>query len=231
MWRVLKNMYAKVESSVVVNAKRGEWFELHTGVRQGCILSPTLFAIFIDGLARAVKALNLGAQVGPQPGPRKSQRLAELRSKKLKHGLAVTQQSMVHVSLLLFADDIVLVTSSGAHLQEMLDTVHQYSRQYRFEFNAKKSNVMVFKSSGKQQREVSLMRLGDCVLEEKTSYKYLGLEIEQDWKWQQTKARMLEKARKRMATVCARTSAAKNLGEGSSAFVGSVGVAVVGVLL
>jgi hypothetical protein len=129
--------------------------------------------------------------------------LAELRSKKLKHGVAVTQQSMVHVSLLLFADDIVLVTSSGAHLQEMLDTVHQYSRQYRFEFNAKKSNVMVFKSSGKQQREVSLMRLGDCVLEEKTSYKYLGLEIEQDWKWQQTKARMLEKARKRMATVCA----------------------------
>ena len=79
MWCVLKNIYAKVESSVVVNGRQGEWFELHTGVRQGCILSPTLFAIFIDGLAREVKARNLGAEVGPQVGARKSQRLLRLR--------------------------------------------------------------------------------------------------------------------------------------------------------
>ena len=204
MWRVLKNIYSKVESSVVVNAKRGEWFELHTGVRQGCILSPTLFAIFIDGLARAVKARNLGAEVGPQMGPRKSQRLA-----KKKYGSQeqcsnmIHRNNMVHVSLLLFADDIVLVTSSGEHLQDMLDTVHQYSRKYRFEFNAKKSNVMVFESSKQRGKVVKPMRLGECVLEQKTSYKYLGLDIDQGWKWHQTKARMLEKARKRVTTVCA----------------------------
>ena len=49
LWRRLrevKNIYVKVESSVVVNEERTEWFELHTGVRQDCILSPTLFAIF-----------------------------------------------------------------------------------------------------------------------------------------------------------------------------------------
>ena len=78
MWRVPKNIYAKVESSVVVKGRQGEWFELHTGVRQGCILSPTLFAIFIDGLAREVKASNLGAEVGAQVGARKSQRVAKL---------------------------------------------------------------------------------------------------------------------------------------------------------
>ena len=58
MWRVLKNIYAKVESSVVVNG----------GKESVCILSPTLFAIFIDGLAREVKACNLGAEVVPQVG-------------------------------------------------------------------------------------------------------------------------------------------------------------------
>ena len=29
------------------------------------------------------------------------------------------------------------------------------------------------------------------------SYKYLGLEVEKDWKWKQTKARMLEKGIRR----------------------------------
>ena len=72
---MLKNIYAKVESSVVVNGTQGEWFELKTGV----LLLPTLFAIFIDGLAREVKARNLGAEVGPQVGARKSQRLVRLR--------------------------------------------------------------------------------------------------------------------------------------------------------
>ena len=65
MWRALKNIYVKVESSVVVNEERTEWFELHTGVRQGCILSPTLFAIFIDGLATLVKECTKGAELGP----------------------------------------------------------------------------------------------------------------------------------------------------------------------
>ena len=55
----------EVESSVVVNKERTEWFELHTGVRQGCILSPTLFAIFIDGLATLVKECTKGAELVP----------------------------------------------------------------------------------------------------------------------------------------------------------------------
>ena len=64
MWRALKNIYVKVESGVVVNEERTEWFELHTGVRQGCILSPTLFAIFIDGLATLVKECTKGGRIG-----------------------------------------------------------------------------------------------------------------------------------------------------------------------
>jgi hypothetical protein len=113
-----------------------------------------------------------------------------------------SDQRKVELSLLLFADDIVLVTNSAEQLQDMLDTVHEYSLQYRFEFNAKKSNVMVF-SQQQKNKMAEQMRLGQCVLEQKTSYKYLGLEVDQSWKWQQTKTRMLEKARKRMASVCA----------------------------
>ena len=55
MWRVIRNLYDVVESSVLVGQRRTEWFPVEAGVRQGCILSPILFVIFIDGLVRAVK--------------------------------------------------------------------------------------------------------------------------------------------------------------------------------
>ncbi len=32
-----------------------EWFELYTGVRQGCVMSPILFLLFVYGLAREIK--------------------------------------------------------------------------------------------------------------------------------------------------------------------------------
>ena len=40
------------------------------------------------------------------------------------------------------------------------------------------------------------------VLEQKMSYKYLGLELDRLWKWAKVKDRMLEKARKRIAGLC-----------------------------
>ena len=169
MWRVLKNVYVKVESSVVVNEERTEWFELYTGVRQGCILSPTLFAIFIDGLATWVKQRSLGAKFGP-----------------------------VELSILLFADDIALVADNVHDLQEMLHVADAYSKLYRFGFNGSKSNVVVF--SGRKKVELKeKVYLGELVLEQKLSYKYLGLEIDRGWNWSKVKERMLEKARKRVS--------------------------------
>ena len=153
MWRVLKNIYVKVESSVIVNEERTEWFELFTGVRQRCILSPTLFAIFIDGLATAVKRCAVGAKLGP-----------------------------VELSILLFADDIALVADNVRDLQAMLVVADEYSKMYRFGFNGSKSNVVVFSGNRKVKLEEKLY-LGEIELDEKEVYKYLGLEIDKKWSW------------------------------------------------
>ena len=64
MWRVIRNLYLIVESCVLVGQDKTEWFSLDTGLRQGCILSPVLFAVFIDGLARAVKAAKTERSLG-----------------------------------------------------------------------------------------------------------------------------------------------------------------------
>ena len=42
MWRAIKGMYSVVQSSVLVGEEKTEMFDLHTGVRQGCVMSPLL---------------------------------------------------------------------------------------------------------------------------------------------------------------------------------------------
>ena len=43
-----ENLYDKAQSAVLFNGSTGEWFRTTVGVRQGCLLSPTLFNIFLE---------------------------------------------------------------------------------------------------------------------------------------------------------------------------------------
>ena len=46
--RVIRNLYNQASSAVYLNGNIGEWFQTTVGVRQGCLLSPTLFNIFLE---------------------------------------------------------------------------------------------------------------------------------------------------------------------------------------
>ena len=46
--QVIKNLYDKVTSAVPFNSSIGGWFRTTVGVRQGYLLSPTLFNIFLE---------------------------------------------------------------------------------------------------------------------------------------------------------------------------------------
>ena len=45
--RVIKNLYDKATSAVLFNSSMGDWFRT-VGARQGCLLSPTVFNIFLQ---------------------------------------------------------------------------------------------------------------------------------------------------------------------------------------
>ena len=46
--RVIKNLYDKATSVVLFNSSIEDWFRTTFGVRQGCLLSPTLFNIYLE---------------------------------------------------------------------------------------------------------------------------------------------------------------------------------------
>jgi hypothetical protein len=129
MWRVLKSIYERVESSVLVEDGQTRFFSVDVGLRQGCLLSPILFALYINDLAQEIKKENLGAKLVMHKDGR--------------------------ISILMFADDIVLASEDKRKLEKLMDTMYQYSLKWRFSFNYEKCAVVVFDASTKN-REIKL---------------------------------------------------------------------------
>ena len=92
------------------------YFNVSNGVRQGGVLSPKLFAIYID----------------------LSQDLATCKS-----GCYINEQCMNHV---MYADDICLLAPSAIGLQRLLDVCFDFSIRNNIMFNPIKSVCVVFKS-------------------------------------------------------------------------------------
>ena len=70
------------------------WFEMKCGLKQGCSLSPMLFNLYINNLAFKVNALGKRVKIDDK-----------------------------FVSVLLYADDVVLIAESEVNLRALLDNV------------------------------------------------------------------------------------------------------------
>ncbi len=89
-------------------------FEIRSGVRQGCVLSPTLFNYKINWILHQSLQDYPGVQVG----------------------------ASVHVSDLAYADDIVILSSSYREMQVLLEAVNRHVAALGMHINASKTKVM-----------------------------------------------------------------------------------------
>ena len=53
--KIIKAIYDKPTATTIVNGQKLETFPLKSGTRQGCPLSPLLFDIVLEVLARAIR--------------------------------------------------------------------------------------------------------------------------------------------------------------------------------
>jgi len=115
---LLAKLYRKQLAKIKVAGTLSEWFRVKKRVQQGCILSPYLFNI----LAEVVMRENLdGFQLYFQ---------GKLQIK----GRMITN--------LRYADDIILLATSEAKLQELVDRLDRVSRKYSLRINVDKTKVM-----------------------------------------------------------------------------------------
>ncbi len=66
----IKSLYENASASVRVNGELSESFNVEVGVRQGCVMSPWLFNIYMDGCIREMKVRvrDLGARLNVRCG-------------------------------------------------------------------------------------------------------------------------------------------------------------------
>lgn len=115
--RRIKEIYEATQNVIQAGDNTSDSFWTKVGVRQGCPLSPTLFALYIADID---EILRKGQDGGLVVGNKKFHCLA-------------------------YADDIVLVAKKSSELKQMMTRLEKYADKRELTVNPQKSKVMIFK--------------------------------------------------------------------------------------
>ena len=143
---LLKDIYKKSKCAVKVNGCRTEFFKYTKGVRQGCPLSPLLFNLYINGI---VETLN--------------------------HNNPTPLNMNGNLSCLLYADDLVILSTTKEGLQQSLNSASNFFDEWNLEINHEKSKCMTFNKRGDKGKH--LFNIKGNALKNVKTYKYLGVII------------------------------------------------------
>ena len=150
-YKLIKNLYSKSSCFVKLGSKRTKSFEYTRGVRQGCILSPLLFNLFLNELSISLENSN------------------ETDSFYLPNGQKL--------SSLLYADDLILMSKSEVGLQNSIKLVNDFCSQWQMSVNEKKTKVMIFCKKETDKIKQSSFTLNGTNLEIVKEFSYLGVKI------------------------------------------------------
>ena len=142
---VLQEFYKESSSSVIWNKRTSSPFNILQGVKQGSVLSPTLYTVFIDGLFKALREARLGSSFYRR-----------------------------YTGVLVLADDVALISTSQEELQAMLDLTSTYSNTWRYKINPKKSAIIVINKKP-SNKSICEWKMGDNTIKESVQHPHLAV--------------------------------------------------------
>ena len=116
----IQNLYDKVTSALCFNGSTGDWFRTTVGVRQGCLLSPTLFNIFLERIM--------------------ADSLEDHKSTVSIGGRAISN--------LRFADDIDGLAGSELELANLVERLDNTFTAYDMQISAEKTKLITNNTNG-----------------------------------------------------------------------------------
>ena len=118
--QVIKNLYDKATSAVLFNSSIADWFRKTVGVRQRCLLSPTLFNIFLERIITDV----------------------------LEDHEGTVSTGRRTITNLRFVDDIYGLAGDEEELANLVERLDKASTAYGMEISAEKTKLMTNNTSG-----------------------------------------------------------------------------------
>ena len=112
---LLRNLYAGQEATVRTGHGITDWFQIGNGVRQGYILSPCLFNLYVESIMR-----NAGLE-------------------EAQAGIKIAGRNISNVR---YADDTTLVAESEEELKSLLMKVKEESEENGLKLNIQKTKIM-----------------------------------------------------------------------------------------
>ena len=147
-YNCLVNLYLEDKACIKVGNQISNFFSRTQGVKQGCILSPLLFNIFLSDFQKDIeKEENEPIDIAPGDP----------------------------MGCIIWADDILLLSKSELGLSNMLKTLKTYTEKNGMSINLDKTKVMIFNKNGRHIRKS--FPYGENKIESTRQYKYLGLLI------------------------------------------------------
>ena len=174
-FQALRGIYDNVRCSVKVNGKLSEWFPVTNGLKQGCLLSPLLFNLYINDLVLKIKSSCNGITIGDE-----------------------------NVCLLMYADDLVLLARNERDLQSMLDVLNNWCDEWKICINPDKSQIVHFRQKS-ISRSSYLFKVGSNVIKSVSQYKYLGLLLNEHLDFKVTADHVAKSAMRALGLIIAKS--------------------------
>ena len=116
--RLLINLYTTHKLRIMWNGSFSEIISVKNGVKQGGILSPILFCVYLDNLILSLVNSGVGCYMGH-----------------------------ICLSVLAYADDVVILAPTASAMRKLLAICDGFANEYDVKFNASKSKCILFQSA------------------------------------------------------------------------------------
>lgn len=110
---VIINWYSELTNVVRWNGKDSDSFQVSSGIRQGSVLGPVLFNLYVDVILKSLRKTDLGCHL-----------------------------SSTYIGCIMYADDLLLLSGSIIDLQFMLNLCGSIGSELGISFNCNKSKCI-----------------------------------------------------------------------------------------